>query len=148
VLELAAVPDHRVGLGRIGTLDRELTLDGFLDRVATVLPRTGGGIRASGEADRPIRSVAVQAGAGDDLLDDARRAGADVYLTSDLRHHPAGELRAWPDAPALVDVPHWAAESLWLPVVWRLVSAGLVGAGLDVPSSVSTITTDPWNHRR
>jgi dinuclear metal center YbgI/SA1388 family protein len=148
LLELAAVDDPSTGLGRIGTLAEELSLDAFVDRVVAVLPATAGGVRVSGDLARPVRSVAVQAGAGDDLLDVARLAGADVYLTSDLRHHPATEARAWPGAPALVDVAHWAAESLWLPVARELVSAGLAARGLEVPGSVSTLDTNPWTSRR
>ncbi len=133
-----------VGLGRVGSLPQPLPLTEFVERVVGVLPRSGAGIRVSGDPDRPASRVAVQAGAGDDLLDEARAAGADVYLTSDLRHHPASEARAWPDAPALVDVPHWAAESLWLPVVQRLVAAHLGEQGLHITSTVSEICTDPW----
>lgn len=138
-------PGVEVGLGRVGSLPQTLTLRTFAERVVGVLPRTGAGIRVSGDPERPVSRVAVQAGAGDDLLDEARTAGADVYLTSDLRHHPASEARSWADAPALVDVPHWAAESLWLPVAQRLLEAALGERGLDVRSTVSSICTDPWN---
>jgi hypothetical protein len=47
----------------------------------------------------------------------------------------------------LVDVSHWAAESLWLPVVRRLVAERLLDRGLDVPAAISSVCTDPWNHR-
>jgi len=139
-------PGRSGGLGRVGTLPGGFTLGQFAERAAAVLPATGGGVRVSGDVDRPVHTVAVQAGAGDDLLAEARVAGADVYLTSDLRHHPASEARAW-GGPALVDVPHWAAEALWLPVARRLVAARLAERGLTVPAAVSTVCTDPWNSR-
>ena len=144
---LAVTGAADVGLGRIGSLLEARSLRRFAQQVAEVLPVTGGGIRVSGDWEQPVRSVAVQAGAGDDLLDAARTAGADVYLTSDLRHHPASEARAWTQGPALVDVPHWAAESLWLPVVRELVAADLAARGLSVPAELSSVCTDPWNHR-
>ncbi|MET1008265.1 MAG: Nif3-like dinuclear metal center hexameric protein, partial [Propionibacteriaceae bacterium] len=81
VLELASLPSPDTGLGRVGTVPGDLSLGAFADRVRSVLPRTGGGIRVSGDRDRRLSRVAVQAGAGDDLLDVARAAGADVYLT-------------------------------------------------------------------
>ena len=71
--------------------------------------------------------------------------GAEAYLTSDLRHHPAGEALAWPDAPALIDLPHWAAEWTWLPVAQRRVDEAL--GGRRVPSYVSMLCTDPWTER-
>jgi putative NIF3 family GTP cyclohydrolase 1 type 2 len=84
----------------------------------------------------------VQAGSGDDLFEQARRSGADLYVTSDLRHHPASDALAWDDAPALIDIPHWAAEWLWLPVAERALSRALGDRAL--PSTVSTLCTDPW----
>lgn len=152
IIPLAGSPSPDTGLGRIGAVHREgggtddgspLTLGEFVHRVATVLPRTAGGIRVSGDLNRPVRSVAVQAGAGDDLLGVARELGADVYLTSDLRHHPASEAREWSDAPALIDVSHWAAESLWLPVVARHVADLLP----ELNVQISTIRTDAWDYQ-
>lgn len=141
--------DHRAelgGLGRVGRLARPVRLEDFVRRVAGALPSTGGGIRISGDLERIITTVAVQAGAGDDLLDAAREAGADVYVTSDLRHHPAGEARAWTDAPALIDVPHWAAEWTWLPVVRSQLAAAVAGRTGRVSTAVSSLVTDPWDH--
>lgn len=148
LVEAAPTMQANAGLGRIGRLAQPTTLAEFADRVAAVLPRTGGGSRISGDLARAVEVVAVQAGAGADLLDIARARGADVYLTSDLRHHPASEAVEWPDSPALIDVSHWAAESTWLPVVQRLVGDRLGAAGTAVPSVISTVVTDPWQHAR
>ena len=57
----------------------------------TGLPATVAGVRAAGDPDRIVRTVAVCGGAGDSYLPDAAAAGADVYLTSDLRHHVVAE---------------------------------------------------------
>ncbi|MDQ4084519.1 MAG: Nif3-like dinuclear metal center hexameric protein, partial [Actinomycetota bacterium] len=103
----------------------------------------------AGDPDRPVRTVALCGGAGDSLLDAARRSGADVYVTSDLRHHPASELREHgrdePDGGlALVDVAHWAAEWTWLPVAAQRLQEALGEAGTTVDTHVSRICTDPW----
>ena len=87
--------------------------------------------------------MAVCGGAGDFLLDAVRRTDADVYVTSDLRHHPASEFLEQ-GGPALVDVAHWAAEWTWLPVVAAKVTDAL---GDTVETRVSTLCTDPWTHR-
>jgi dinuclear metal center YbgI/SA1388 family protein len=145
VLELAAEPSPGVGLGRVGPLRSPTTLRLLAERVADALPVTARGLLVAGEADRVITRAAVQAGAGDDLFAEVRRSGAEAYLTSDLRHHPAGEALAWPDAPALIDLPHWAAEWTWLPVAQRRVDEAL--GGRRVPSYVSMLCTDPWTER-
>lgn len=145
LVEVAVPPDlgPTAGMGRIGQIEPTPLAD-FADRVAAVLPATATGIRIAGEPDRMIRTVALQGGAGDDLLDVARAAGADVYVTSDLRHHPASEATAWDDAPALIDVPHSAAEWLWLPRLADELTPTLDG----IPVTVSQIVTDPWSFRR
>jgi dinuclear metal center YbgI/SA1388 family protein len=144
VLELAPLDEPDRGSGRIGTLSAPLPLAEFAALVSSVLPETAHGVRVAGEADTVIETVALCGGAGDFLLDRARAAGADAYLTSDLRHHPASELREHPDAPALLDVAHWAAESTWLPVLERRLVAAL---GDTVEVRVSPTNTDPWTFR-
>ncbi|BBZ67784.1 GTP cyclohydrolase 1 type 2 [Mycolicibacterium insubricum] len=140
VLELAPLPAP-VGIGRIGVLPEPETLAAFVARVGARLPATSWGVRASGDPDAVVSRVAVSGGSGDSLLGAAAAAGVDVYLTSDLRHHPADEQRRR-SPMALVDVAHWAGE-----YPWCAQAAGLLrGAfGDRLPVSVSTIRTDPWN---
>ena len=131
-----------IGLGRVADLPEPTTLGGIVERLRAGLPATARGLKVAGELDRRIDRAAVQAGSGDDLLGEARRSGADVYVTSDLRHHPASDALAWTDAPALIDIPHWAAEWLWLPVVRERLEQAL--GDLRLTCYVSTSCTDPW----
>jgi dinuclear metal center YbgI/SA1388 family protein len=142
VLELVG-PPATSGIGRIGALPVPMTLRSFAGLVAATLPATHHGVRVAGPADLEVTRVALCGGAGDSLLAAARGAGASVYLTSDLRHHPAGEhLEA--GGPALVDVSHWAAEWMWLPQAERALRADLAATGLAVATTVSRTVTDPW----
>ncbi|HSV39543.1 MAG TPA: Nif3-like dinuclear metal center hexameric protein [Nocardioidaceae bacterium] len=134
------------GHGRIGELATPMTLRAFAEQVAGALPATAHGVRVAGDPDREIRTVAVGAGAGDSLLDLVAGSEADVYVTSDLRHHRAGEFLEL-EGPALVDVAHWAAEWTWLPVAEERVVAGLEARGYTVETRVSTLVTDPWTFR-
>ena len=90
VIELADPGTAATGVGRVGDVD-ETTLGEYADRVAEALPRTERGVLVGGDPDRVVRRVAVMGGAGDELLPEALASGADVYVTSDLRHHPAAE---------------------------------------------------------
>jgi dinuclear metal center YbgI/SA1388 family protein len=149
VLELAAVPGEQTpsrGHGRIGRLASPTTLRGFAEQVATALPRTTHGVRVGGDADRAVETVVVGSGAGDYLLDTVLGTDADVYLTSDLRHHRAGEFLEH-GGPALVDVAHWAAEWTWLPVVEAKLRAAVAAVGDTVDTRVSEVVTDPWTFR-
>jgi dinuclear metal center YbgI/SA1388 family protein len=145
VFELAELASSR-GLGRIGTLPEPEPLSAFAARVRAALPETAWGVRAAGDPDRPIRSVAVCGGAGDSALGAATAAGVDAYVTADLRHHPASEhLLAGTvgrPTPALVDVAHWASEWPWCAQAADVVRAAL---GDRVRVEVSTRRTDPWS---
>jgi dinuclear metal center YbgI/SA1388 family protein len=133
--------EPRTGLGRVGELAEPLTLRAFTERVAAVLPATAGGVRAAGDPDRVVRRVAVCGGSGGSLLSAAAAAGADVFLTSDLKHHPASDAAESRSPVALCDVAHFATEWPWLPVAADVLSRDLSG---QVDVTVSRRRTDPW----
>jgi dinuclear metal center YbgI/SA1388 family protein len=140
---LEAASDGVTGIGRVGVLAEPTTLGALARRIVDVLPATATGVRVSGEYDRPVRTVALCAGAGDAYLGNAAVRDADVYVTSDLRHHPASEFREQAmtaDGPALIDTSHWATEWLWLDVAAEQLRAA---AGVRV--TVSDLRTDPWD---
>ncbi len=139
VVELADPGTVTTGTGRIGTLPAT-TLTDFAAAIAAALPATQHGVRIAGDPARMVTKVAVCGGAGDFLLDRIAASGADVFVTSDLRHHPAAEFIE-KNGPALVDVAHWAAEWTWLPVVAARVEEAF---GSDVDTRVSELCTDPW----
>ncbi|MDT0303005.1 Nif3-like dinuclear metal center hexameric protein [Streptomonospora wellingtoniae] len=132
------------GIGRIGSLPEPLPLRDFAARAAAGLPRTAGGVRVSGDPDRPVQRIAVSGGAGDALLDRARAAHVDVYLTSDLRHHPASEFAEHGDT-ALIDTAHWASEWPWLAEGAARLASALGPRRATVETRVSEIVTDAWS---
>ncbi|WP_062378472.1 Nif3-like dinuclear metal center hexameric protein [Demequina pelophila] len=138
--------DAEQGTGRIGRLDAPMTLAEFAGRASQALPETMHGVRVAGDLTGDVRTVAVVGGAGDSFLDAAAAAGADVYVTADLRHHPASEARESAmlrdGRPYLVDVAHYASEWTWL-----TAAAEYVGDAAGIDTIVSTLTTDPWNAR-
>jgi dinuclear metal center YbgI/SA1388 family protein len=138
-LERADVPG--AGLGRLGELAEPMSLRTFAGFVAAALPRTAGGVRIAGDPDRGIRSVAVCGGSGGSLLPVAAAAGADVLVTSDLKHHPVSEALEV-GGPALIDVAHYATEWPWLPRAAELLERDLGGR---VAAAVSQVRTDPWS---
>jgi dinuclear metal center YbgI/SA1388 family protein len=143
LLAQAGRPTER-GTGRVGELAEPMSLRRFAAHAARVLPPTSWGVRAAGDPDRAIRTVAVCGGSGGTLIDMARQAGADAFLTADLRHHVATEAVAerGPDAMALIDAAHWATEAPWLDEVAARMREQF---GTTVDVRVSRQVTDPWN---
>ncbi|GAA1768352.1 Nif3-like dinuclear metal center hexameric protein [Luedemannella helvata] len=127
-----------VGTGRVGELPQPLTLAELADLAARRLPATPSGVRAAGDRDRLVSTLAVCGGAGDPFLAAAAASGADAYLTSDLRHHVASEHLA-AGGPALLDAAHWAIERPWLDLL-----AGQLADALPIGTVISDIVTDPW----
>ncbi|MGR6916175.1 Nif3-like dinuclear metal center hexameric protein [[Actinomadura] parvosata] len=127
------------GLGRVGELAGKTTLGEFARRAAEGLPRTSWGIRVAGDLARPVLRVAVSGGAGDSLLGTAAAAGVDVFLTADLRHHPASEF-VESGGPALIDAAHWATEWPWLDSAASILRE----SGVTVETRVSATVTDAW----
>ena len=120
-----------------------MQLGQFVQHVAAVLPATTGGIRAAGEPEQFVRTVAVCGGTGGSLAETARRAGADVYLTADLKHHSTLETvtERGPGGMALIDVAHWATGAPWLDAVAARLATAF---GTTVNVTVSNLKTDPW----
>jgi putative NIF3 family GTP cyclohydrolase 1 type 2 len=65
-------------------------------------------VQAVGELDRPVERVAIACGAAGEYLHDAVRAGADVFLTGEMRFHDY--LAAQAQGVALVLPGHYATE--------------------------------------
>lgn len=109
--------DARVGLGVVGDLPRALTADEF---VAAVKAATGASVlRCSRVADgAEIRRVAVCGGAGGEFIADAVRAGADAYVTADIRYHDFGE---WGGSIMLADAGHFETESCTKSIFMQLI---------------------------
>jgi len=136
--------DPAIGLGRVGELSAPVTLGRLARTLAELLPPTAGGVRVAGDFERPITTVALCGGAGDSLLNEPEVLAADVYVTSDLRHHPASEAKEnarISGGPALIDVSHWASEWLWLDVAAAELREALPG----ITVTVSELRTDPWD---
>jgi putative NIF3 family GTP cyclohydrolase 1 type 2 len=130
------------GHGSIGRLATPIALREFALSVSEAIPTTARGVSVAGDGDRPVQTVAVCGGAGDSFLSAVLASEADVYVTSDLRHHPALDALETPrDKPlALIDISHFAAESLWVDnAAARLARF----RGLEI--LISNINTDVWN---
>lgn len=159
---------YAIGLGRVGSLTTAQTLREFATLVAQTLPHTQAGIQICGELDANISTVAVLPGSGDSCFEQVRLSGADVYVTSDLRHHPVtdayqqsrfeyalhsegyvggGEGHHAPH-PAFINTPHSAIEHLWLNyAATDLTQAVQREFSVTISTVVSSLNTDPWNLR-
>ena len=119
-------------IGRIGTLREEMTLDAF---ARLVKEATGAPAVQISDAGRPVLRVALLGGGGAGDLPAAATAGADTYLTGELKHDQLT------DAPErgvnLVMGGHFYTEN---PVCERIVE---ILKAADATLTVDTVNSNP-----
>ncbi len=139
------------GIGRVGDLKSPTAVREIARTLAARLPRTTTGVRIAGDPGAEVTRIAVCGGAGDSLFEAVRDSGAEVYITADLRHHPATEARDTANrhngTPHLIDVSHWASESVWLDAAAAALEAEFTARGFTVGLQRSAVNTDPWVER-
>ena len=119
--------DGEPGLGRIGSLDVEFSLDDFAARVKERLGLSSMRIVRAG--DRRVSRVALCSGSGAEFVGKAAAKGADVYVTGDVKYHDAE--RAIGLGIHILDAGHFATEQ---PIVARLAEqlAKELNAGVKI----------------
>ena len=119
--------DGEHALPRIGDLPEPVTLGQFQTTVGLVLRCSGQNALRGNAVDRQqhISRVAVCGGAGAGMAGAVRAAGADVYVTSDVRHHEWWYAEA--QGLALVDAGHEATEAPGMEALVTLLRERLPG---------------------
>jgi dinuclear metal center YbgI/SA1388 family protein len=119
--------NSRAGLGALGRLAEPMPLSDFLDRVATRLDADS--LRYAGDPDATVERVAVCGGAGSDFIGTARSAGADAYVTADVKYHEFFDVLDKEGAPqmALIDPGHYETEALTEPLLRDWLEARFSG---------------------
>lgn len=95
----------RVGLGVIGELPTAMPLQAWLEHVREVFGATY--VRYTTGRTELIRRVALCGGAGAEFMQEAIAAGADTYLSADMKYH---EMQAAAGQIVAVDIDHWISE--------------------------------------
>lgn len=134
------VAERVAGLGRTGRLPEPLAFGDLARRLRDDLPSPH--LRAAGDPDRVVATVAVVGGAGDSMIDAALAAGVDCYVTGDLRHHVT--LDATTAGMAVVDAGHHAVEHAAMGPWVRRLDELATAAGLGARIEASAVDTQPW----
>jgi putative NIF3 family GTP cyclohydrolase 1 type 2 len=109
--------EENIGYGRLGTLAEPLAGPDFLARLQDILNLPV--LPVAGQVPEMISKVAVCGGSGSDLAETAFNAGADVYITAEIKHATA----RWAEAGNLciIDGSHFATENIIIrPLAARL----------------------------
>jgi putative NIF3 family GTP cyclohydrolase 1 type 2 len=94
-----------VGLGRMGLLPECMPATDFIHYVKEKLNLEA--IKFSGNKNAEIKKVAVCGGGGASFVVDALAAGADAYITGDLKYH---DFFVSENKMLLIDIGHFEGE--------------------------------------
>lgn len=96
-------------MGRIGNLAMPLTVKALCRKVEQILQTR---VRFTGNPERTVQRIAVLGGAGGSDIEAAKAAGADVYLTGELKHNQA--LDADVIGLSVIEAGHYETECIAL----------------------------------
>lgn len=116
---LAPVAAAGEGIGRIGTLDKEVTLAEFIDTVKSALSAEG--VRYFGDGSAKIKKAAINTGGGASLIPDAILSGADVFVTGDFKYNQVRDCAA--AGLNIIDVCHYDSEVIIEELMQKYLSA-------------------------
>lgn len=115
----ASIPD--IGAGMVGFLPQPMPIYDFLSlvkaRLGIPILRTSQFIIQNSKSK--IHRVAICGGAGSFLIGDAKRAGADIFLTGDLKYH---DFQQADDEIIIADIGHYESEQFSKEIFYSVIS--------------------------
>lgn len=106
-----------VGSGMIGELPAEMPEMDFLKLIREKMK--AGSIRHTEVLGKKVKKVAICGGSGSFLLNDAIRAGADVFVTADFKYHQFFDA----DGRILIaDIGHYESEQYTIRLFYEVIS--------------------------
>lgn len=128
-----------LGLGKIGSLAHEMTLEEFAEHVKKRLDVER--VRVVGDLNTKVKKVAVLGGDGNKYFHSAKFKGADVYVTGDMYYHTAHD--AMMLGLNIVDPGH-NVEKVMKQGVAAVLTEMCLDRKLAVEFIPSSLNTDPF----
>ncbi|MHB9035217.1 MAG: Nif3-like dinuclear metal center hexameric protein [Armatimonadota bacterium] len=116
------------GYGRVGHLAQAMKLEEFAEQVRASLGVKC--MKVEGDFTKPIRKVALLGGSGSSLFREAVKAGADVYVTGDTKHHDILDANSY--GMAIIDAGHFETERPGIIALAERLKANYAGSGMDI----------------
>ncbi len=126
-----------IGLGMIGELKTPLKEDAFLNFLKTQMNTPC--IRHSKLLGKKIQKVAVLGGSGSSAISAAKQAGADAYVTADLKYHDFYQAE---NSLVLCDIGHYESEQYTKTLLYEFLSKKMPNFAIVL----SGIQTNPVNY--
>ena len=109
--------NQHLGMGMIGELEEEIDEKSFLKQLKETFGT--GCVRHSRLLRKPVKKVAVLGGSGSFAIENAKAAGADVYVTADLKYHDFYKAE---EKLVLADIGHYESEQFTKNLLYSFLS--------------------------
>jgi|Deesub1362A_J573_1020465.scaffolds.fasta_scaffold00035_138 dinuclear metal center YbgI/SA1388 family protein len=138
--EVNILSEESAVFGRIGRLKEPMSFTDFVELVKKALGVPI--VRVGGPQGRLISKIALCGGSGGDFWPKAAFAGADVYVTGDLKYHTARDILA--AGMNFVDPGHYPSERIILEPLGDYLAERCRAAGADVRIGIARTHQDPF----
>ena len=109
--------NQHLGMGMLGELEQENEEKAFLQ---TLKDSFGSGcVRHSRLLNKPVKKVAVLGGSGAFAINNAKAAGADIFVTADLKYHDFYKAE---EKLVLADIGHYESEQFTKNLLYSFLS--------------------------
>ncbi|MCB7481106.1 Nif3-like dinuclear metal center hexameric protein [Christiangramia sediminis] len=109
--------NQHLGMGMIGELESETDEKSFLSQLKDTF--RSGCVRHSKLLNKPIKKVAVLGGSGAFAIENARAAGANIFVTADLKYHDFYKAE---EKLVLADIGHYESEQFTKKLLYSFLS--------------------------
>jgi hypothetical protein len=109
---------NKIGSGLMGELEQEISEEQFLFALKDAFQLHV--IRHTQLLKKPVKKVAVCGGAGSFLIDKALSAGADFYVTADVKYHEFFDANS---RMVIADIGHWESEQFTIDLLHDVLQA-------------------------
>ena len=119
---------RKTGIGRIGELEKEITLEQLMKLLKEKLNLTS--LRYTGEKNDYVKKIAICTGSGGELIDSCLEKKADVYITGDLKYHESRI--AYNFGLKLIDAGHYETEIIFSEYLADYIRNSFVNENIEV----------------
>ncbi|WP_340111291.1 Nif3-like dinuclear metal center hexameric protein [Maribellus mangrovi] len=108
---------NQVGMGMIGTLPKEINEKTFLKKLKDTFKTDV--VRHTALLNKKVKTVAVCGGAGSFLLNHAKAAGADIFVSGDFKYHQFFDAE---NKIVIADIGHFESEQFTKELFYELLT--------------------------
>lgn len=134
------LPAEKPGLGRMGRVGKPMKLSEILERIKKTTAAEAVGI--IGDERKTVKKAAVCAGSCGDIINSVIKAGCDLYVTGELKHHTA--LAAEQAGLTCICLTHTVSERFIL----KKIAKNLRGKTEGISFKISTKDKDPFKWKQ